>query len=242
MKTFSVIIGTLCLVALMSTQNYAQKQPEAEPVPESAPVPHIEVVEEEHLIGIGYDNIFCQDPSLPEGKMEVLFDGQVGQAVQVSQVTYTDGRITAREEISRTELKTPVSAIVAIGTGESVGSERKFPLFGQNTIITADGKVLTYSHVDRFLATAYTAGEPGVDHTTAMMTDVHVGVVAVDPRVIPYFTKMYIVTEDGAYIYGESSAEDCGGGIKNKRIDLYFDTLYECNQFGVRYCQVYFLT
>ena len=76
---------------------------------------------------------------------------------------------------------------------------------------------------------------------TATMTVVHIGTIAVDPRVIPYGTRMFIVSNDGEYIYGVSTAEDCGGAIKGKRIDLYYPTLWECNQFGVRDCTIYFL-
>ena len=54
-------------------------------------------------------------------------------------------------------------------------------------------------------------------------------------------TRMFIVSDDGQYIYGIATAEDCGGGVKGNHIDLYFDTTYECFQYGVRTCTVYFL-
>lgn len=56
--------------------------------------------------------------------------------------------------------------------------------------------------------------------------------IAVDPKVIPYGSKVMI--NGHTYI-----AEDCGGGIKNKKIDIYFDSHSECNQFGVQYADVY---
>ena len=78
-------------------------------------------------------------------------------------------------------------------------------------------------------------------YITATGTKARVGAIAVDPKVIPYGTKMFIVTEDGQYVYGEATAEDCGGLIKGNRIDLFFDTVEECYAFGARMCQVYFL-
>ena len=93
--------------------------------------------------------------------------------------------------------------------------------------------------VSREQVTVY--GDYDVDGITATGTQARVGAIAVDPKVIPYGTRMFIVSEDGKYIYGEATAEDCGGLIKGNRIDLYFDTLRECNTFGVRMCQVYFL-
>ena len=72
-------------------------------------------------------------------------------------------------------------------------------------------------------------------------TTVHKGTVAVDPRYIPYGTRMFIVSNDGAYVYGIAVAEDCGGDIKGDRMDLYFPTFDECIQFGRRVCTIYFL-
>ena len=76
---------------------------------------------------------------------------------------------------------------------------------------------------------------------TATGTTVHIGTVAVDPKVIPYGTRMFIVTNDGSYVYGISTAEDCGSSIKNNRVDLYMPTTAECFRFGVKDCTVYFL-
>ena len=46
--------------------------------------------------------------------------------------------------------------------------------------------------------------------------------MAVDPKVIPLGTKLYVKSLDGRPDYGFASAEDTGGAIKNK-IDLYFN-------------------
>ncbi len=115
------------------------------------------------------------------------------------------------------------------------------PIITNGTITTPEGEVLTFSYAAVFKATAYTHTDPGCNEWTATGTHVRVGVVAVDPSVIPYGTKMYIVSNDGQYIYGEAVAEDCGSSIKNNRIDLYFETDAECWAFGIRNCTVYFL-
>jgi len=59
--------------------------------------------------------------------------------------------------------------------------------------------------------------------------------------VIPYGTRMFIIANDGSYVYGIATAEDCGGSIKKDRVDLYYPTHGECIQFGRRDCTVYFL-
>lgn len=59
--------------------------------------------------------------------------------------------------------------------------------------------------------------------------------IAVDPKVIPYGSKVYI---EG---YGTYVAEDCGGGIKGNMIDIYMNTYNECIQFGRRQAKVYII-
>ena len=67
------------------------------------------------------------------------------------------------------------------------------------------------------------------------------GVVAVDPRVIPLGTRLYIETADGSYIYGNAVAGDTGGAIKGNKIDLFMNSYSECMQFGRRTVNVYIL-
>lgn len=55
--------------------------------------------------------------------------------------------------------------------------------------------------------------------------------IAVDPRVIPYGTKVYI---DGH----EYVAEDCGGAIKGNRIDMYFNSHQEALVWGRKHIEV----
>ena len=84
-----------------------------------------------------------------------------------------------------------------------------------------NGVPLNYSRKLTGKSTAYCMG-----HTTATGTSVHEGVVAVDPRIIPYGSKMYIVSNDG-WVYGYSSAEDTGGFIYWNNapiVDLYVNT------------------
>ena len=117
-----------------------------------------------------------------------------------------------------------------------------YPLIGGGTITTASGEVLTYSHTMVVEATAYTKTDAGCDDYTSTGTLARYGAIAVDPSVIPYGTRMYIVSNDGVYVYGIAVAEDCGGAINGTRVDLYFDTTDECFQFGRRDCTIYFLT
>ena len=73
-------------------------------------------------------------------------------------------------------------------------------------------------------AVAYSSGTH-----TALGTKLRYGVIAVDPKVIPYRTKVYIKELDRVFV-----AEDCGGGIKGKIIDIYMPSEAQCNRWGSR--------
>jgi len=79
-----------------------------------------------------------------------------------------------------------------------------------------------------FEATAYT----WTGYRTATGPWPSRGMVAVDPRVIPLGTELYI---EG---YGPAVAADTGGAIRGQRIDLYMDTKHECLQWGRRQVEV----
>ncbi|MFZ5873885.1 MAG: 3D domain-containing protein [Bacillota bacterium] len=82
------------------------------------------------------------------------------------------------------------------------------------------------------LATAYTPDCGTGDGYTATMTRPRIGVIAVDPEVIPYKTLVYVEN------YGYFRAEDTGGAIKGNRIDIYMHTREEALQFGRRWVDV----
>ncbi len=82
------------------------------------------------------------------------------------------------------------------------------------------------------LATVYTPDCGTGDGYTATMTRPRIGVIAVDPKVIPYKTLVYVEN------YGYFRAEDTGGAIKGNRIDIYMHTREEALQFGRRWVDV----
>ena len=182
----------------------------------------------------------CDDATLPEGIEEQLVEGQDGELLCTASVTYINGREISREVTSETMTIAPVTQIIAVGTGE-VREEEAELVIGDGFIKLPTGEVLTYTRTDTVRATAYTHTDAGCDTITATGTTVHMGTVAVDPRFIPYGTRMFIVSNDGEYVYGLAVAEDCGGAIKRDRMDLYFPTYEECIQFGFRSCTIYFL-
>lgn len=98
-----------------------------------------------------------------------------------------------------------------------------------NRIIEINKEESNKKYMGEFTLYAYsghgitsTGTKPRVNHT-----------IAVDPKVIPYGSKVYI---EG---YGTYIAEDCGGAIKGNKIDIFMSSNTECNKFGVRKAKVY---
>lgn len=84
----------------------------------------------------------------------------------------------------------------------------------------------------RMLATAYTLACGNGDGVTATGTIPRPGIIAVDPRVIPHDTLVYI--DD----YGYFRAEDTGGVIKGDRIDVFMHSRADALSFGKRWVDV----
>lgn len=206
--------------------------------------------EETYTALIPHGTAYCYDASLADGEEVVLTPGVDGQLLCSATVSYVDGKETGRTVHSQVVTRQPVDEIVAIGTyieqeeplpmpDDSKPDLNNQPIISNGTIVTPDGEVLTYTQKLDCIATAYSCnGEPGITYSG---TPARIGAIAVDPTVIPLGTRMYVVTNDGEYIYGICTAEDIGGSIKGNKVDLYFNTFDECWIFGIRDCAVYIL-
>ena len=209
-------------------------------------VTFIEVKEEVYNETVPFKTSTVKDDNMKKGAEKVRTEGKNGEKIVTASVTYVNGVESQREILNEEVTTEPVEEVVAVGTGKNLktyssGYKGGEVTIGNGTITLSNGKVLTYSGSRTMKATAYTHTDAGCNKTTATGTTVHWGTVAVDPRYIPYGTKMFIVTNDGYMVYGEAVAEDCGGAIKNDRIDLYMPTYSQCISFGRRTCTVYFL-
>ena len=173
-----------------------------------------------------------------KGEEEIVTEGVEGVVEHTATVTYFNGQEVSREILDSEQTVAPVNQVIARGTLEA--EEGKLTI-ADGVIVTPEGEIYTYNKTMKVKATAYTHTDAGRDKITATGTTVHWGTVAVDPKLIPYGTKMFIVSNDGSFVYGLSAAEDCGGSIKGKRVDLYMPTTKQCFSFGVRNCTIYFL-
>lgn len=85
-------------------------------------------------------------------------------------------------------------------------------------------------------ATAYTASCAGCTGITKTGFNLKANptkkIIAVDPKVIPLGSKVYV---EG---YGKAIAADIGGAIKGKRIDVFIPTKKAATKFGVKRLKV----
>lgn len=170
---------------------------------------------------IPYEVEMRNNDNLPRGRQNVISAGKNG----VEKVTYREikvGSETVRQELHAEVVTEPVSEIVEVGTGNNL-----------NMIETSRGFV-RYRSARTVEASAYTLAEgSGTGLTSTGVVPYH-GVVAVDPDVIPYGTRMYIPG------YGFAVAADCGA-INGNTIDLYMEDYGDAISWGRRDVTIYFL-
>lgn len=202
-------------------------------------VDRVITAEEIYTCNIPHETEYRSDPDIPMGENVMLSSGEDGELLCTARVTYVNGEESDRLVLTQRVTRDPVTETRVLGTGNPGGVDT--PIIGDGYILLPTGELLTFTRTDTVRATAYTHTDEGCDYITATGTQVRRGTVAVDPRYIPYGTRMFIMASDGSYIYGLATAEDCGGDIKGDRMDLYFPTFEECIEFGRRRCTLYFL-
>jgi len=157
------------------------------------------------------------DPLLERGRSRLLSSGEPGEGERLIKVIYADGKEIRREIVQERVLRPPKTRVVAYGTLDTV---------------SRGGQTFKFRQMLEVVATAY---GPSVGKYTATGHKVQRGVVAVDPRVIPLGSRLYI---EG---YGFARALDVGSSIKGNRIDVFFESEALCHQWGQRRVKVYIL-
>lgn len=192
---------------------------------------------------VPYQTIRVPNPDLLKGTEQVVQKGVNGGRTAIYEVIWANGEQVSRQFVEDLGTST-VDEIIEYGTSadEIARSDRIANVIqnedGSGILEFQSGVTLKFSGTKAMTATAYTAGYGGADYTTATGTFVKIGVAAVDKRVIPLGTRMYIVTNDGI-VYGLARAEDTG--VRGDVIDLYHNTYEDCINFGRRPCTVYIL-
>jgi uncharacterized protein YabE (DUF348 family) len=165
---------------------------------------------------IPFETVWVPDPGVEIDATRLLQKGEIGLTKRRYRVVYEDDQEADRFLEDAWTEQPPITKTLAYGTKIVV-----------RTLQTADGPI-EYWRKMRVYTTSYRPASCGKLKTdprygyTRLGWELHKGVVAVDPAVIPLKTSMYVPG------YGFAVAADTGGGVKGKFVDLGFsDTDYQ---------------
>ena len=208
----------------------------------SVVVQRVEYKEETETQIVDYGFVTEETSALANGTTKIKQYGIEGERTIVTSNKYVDGVLAESTVISDEITKEPVDQVKLIGTGKSNNLDYSSSSSSNaaGTFVDANGKTVSYVKKLTGTSTAYCANEGAI---TATGTPVFVGGVAVNPKVIPYGSKLYIVTTDGKMVYGYATAVDTGGALMNGSVlvDVFYSTYNECVVWGRRNVTVYVL-
>ena len=185
------------------------------------------------------------------GETQLLQEGQAGERTVYYLEKTVDGEPEGRLKIGESVTKEPLPELLFIGTKTGLIPQGSVGVSGLadraaiselpatlDIAVDVYGKPVNYKKLIVGEATAYSGGGVTSTGKSAMP-----GRVAVDPREIPYGSKLFIVSTDGNYIYGYAEAADTGGFIHNSdtAVDLYMHRESDCEAFGRRNVEIYVL-
>ena len=176
----------------------------------------VEVKKELAKEAIDFDVVVETDANLDSGLEEVRQDGASGEKEVTYEIVYKNGEEFSRAVKSSKVVAEPVNKVVAQGT--------------RKTFASRDGQLLNYKSVIYCESTAYSGGGVTATGTVPVRDPNGISTIAVDPRVIPLGSLVYV---EG---YGRAVAADTGGAIKGNIIDVYVNSEAEAyNNWGRKY-------
>ena len=205
----------------------------------SITVDRVEYKEYSKTESLPYETTVKYTNTVKQGVTKVWQSGKYGEKTYVYRDRYVNGELVETVLVSEEVTKKPVNKITLKGT--VIGT----PMSKAPYDIPLDdaGQPINYKKMYTGLATAYTNEGGILSEWTASGMRAQVGVVAVDPKKIPYGTKLYITSPDGSYVYGYAIAGDTGNRTRQGILiaDLFMNTVAECYQHGKRTMNVYVL-
>ncbi len=177
-----------------------------------------------------------------QGEEVLVQAGRAGSRTLVYEQVWSGGKMISRQ-LTEDVTVPAANEIYEYGTGvTSVGANDKVAdvttyADGSGYLTFTSGATMKFKAVKTMTATAYTSWVGVVTDTTATGTKTHVGCIAVDRKVIPLGTRMYVMAQ--GHEYGLGKAEDTG--VRGNKVDLYMNTYNQCIQFGRRSATVYIL-
>jgi len=185
--------------------------------------------------GVPFEIIKKENTRMDMGKENVVNDGKEGTREKKFLVTLEDGVQTAKDLITDAIVSNPIDKIIEFGTILNHKTTRGDVVRYKNVLdMSASAYSLTYAQ------TGKNPGDAGYAITASGMR-ASKGVIAVDPKVIPLGTRLYVEIAGSTPDYGYAVAGDTGSGINGNRIDLYYEDHGTATSFGIQRCKVYIL-
>lgn len=183
---------------------------------------------------IEFETVKKNSDEVELGETKVKTEGKNGEKIVTREIKFIDGKKASDKVVDEKTVKKPVDKVVLVGTKGAASSG------GAGTFTDSNGATVAYSQVLTGSGTAYTA--PAGAGTATGVKAYHGG-VAVNPNIIPYGSKLYIVSTDGSFVYGYATAVDTGGALMDGSaiVDCFYNTYDECVNFGRRDVNVYVL-
>lgn len=176
------------------------------------------------------------------GKKEVVYLKKVVNGVVLSSSVYSEEVVEkAIDQVETIGTRVKYSSDKAVMTNEDVKCISQLTP-SKPIELDKNGIPVSYAELITGKASAYCPDCDG--NTTATGVAAKPGYIAVNPKQIPYGTKMYIVSRDGKYVYGYAIAADTGGFAYNgsgRIVDLRMNNERQCSTFGVRSVNIYIL-
>ncbi|ENR6356645.1 resuscitation-promoting factor [Listeria monocytogenes] len=175
---------------------------------------------------VKFETVYKEDDSLNKGVEKVVQEGKNGEKVVEYKVTFENGKEKKRDVIKENVTSNKTDKVVVRGTKEKVvatqvSNSSSSASSSSSSAPSSGGK--TY----RMESTAYSGG--GITaYGINLSANPGLKVIAVDPRVIPLGSKVWV---EG---YGEAIAGDTGGVIKGNIVDVYFPNESQCYSWGRR--------
>ncbi len=202
----------------------------------------LEEKNEEEIEQIPFNTVQKNTDTLLKGKTKIEQNGSNGEKLVLNKRKYIAGKLVKSERVSESVIKQPVDQVKLLGTKvEPVVKNSTVTVNTENKTLTdSNGNVLSYAKVIKGTCTAYSNK---FGKTTSTGRVAKRGVIAVNPKIIPYGTKVYIKSPDGRIVYGHAVAGDTGGFTKHGNVlaDLCYDSESECDSFGRRQMEIYIL-
>lgn len=192
-----------------------------------------------HTEPLAYKTETLKSVVYEKGVSKIVEEGSEGQKSVVTKVKLVDGKAIGETKVSEKIKKEPVCRKIVVGTASSSPSSKLVP--PKSLKLDSNGVPTNYSQCIKGKATAYYSA---MGTRTSTGRHVKVGYVAVDPKLIPYGSKLYIMSTDGSYVYGYAIAADTGEFVHNGSgvlTDLYLSSQKECRNFGVKRVAIYVL-